>query len=175
MKLDINILTENLKTMAGITCKAEIDLRPFYQGIPFIAKLQMEYGAVGSSISKVEDIEELAQYGIFDFLLTQPLDDYSKVIELSLNYRILIVIDETTNIPLLVEQCKKYDQCIEVIVNYDFSKDHHKYLTFIQSILAYEQLDFAGIQAYNTALAKVKDYYERYDQCYGQTKNIRHD
>ena len=166
MKLDMTKLTNNLMKMAQITCKAEIALRPYYVHIPFIAKLQMEYGACGMAVETIQDIKELIPCGIFDFLMVKELEDYNEIIEMSLTYRIILTLNLNSDLSKLIEACKKYHQCIEVVVNYDFSQNYQDYIQYIQEIQKYDELDFAGIQAFSNTLATTKDYYQRYDQSY---------
>ncbi|GBG10905.1 Alanine racemase, N-terminal domain family protein [Paenibacillus agaridevorans] len=73
--IDLDILDANLKRTAELAAKAGVNLRPHIKTHKsvWIARKQIEYGAVGITVAKLGEAEVMADGGIDDILIAFPL------------------------------------------------------------------------------------------------------
>lgn len=96
--VDLHRLRTNLERMAQCAKAAGMDLRPHVKThkTPEIAKMQMQYGAVGITVAKLGEAEVMADAGITDIFIANQIVGPIKVdrlVELSRSARIAVGID----------------------------------------------------------------------------------
>lgn len=159
MKVDLEILRNNIIEMASIALKAELDLRPDYSShhCPFISQLQIEYGASGISCDCCKDAYTLISYGMRDILIK----NYDKDIDLLKDAyaRIIVCIDDIKQ----ARHINKLFDDIEVQIKVT-NQSKEEILTFIQEIKKCKHLDFAGLY-FVPYIDKIK-FEQRYDEAY---------
>ncbi|MGW8428554.1 alanine racemase [Peribacillus simplex] len=96
--IDRSKLMNNIKKMADVSSSNKVSLRPHIKThkIPYIAKEQLNAGAVGITVAKVSEAEVMADYGINDIFIAYPLVTEKKIkkaIELSKRIRLIVATD----------------------------------------------------------------------------------
>jgi len=83
--VDLDILDANLRRTAALAANAGVKLRPHVKTHKnaWIAKRQLEYGAVGITVAKLGEAEVMADSGVDDILIAYPLVGAAKLKRLS--------------------------------------------------------------------------------------------
>nr|MBO2471428.1 amino-acid racemase [Bacillota bacterium] len=73
--VDLDVLERNIASMAALCRAGGVALRPMIKThkSPFIARRQMEHGAVGVLVATLDEAEEMARAGIADITVAYPL------------------------------------------------------------------------------------------------------
>ncbi len=79
--LNLNVLEKNLDQISGIAKKNQIKWRPHFKTHKSIqiAKMQMERGACGITVAKLEEAEIMAEAGVDNILIAYPLSSKQKL------------------------------------------------------------------------------------------------
>ena len=79
--VDLDIMQENLKSLAQYCWQHRLSLRPHTKThkTPQIAKMQIESGCHGITVAKVGEAEVMVRSGIDDILIAYPVLGHSKL------------------------------------------------------------------------------------------------
>ena len=170
--IDINDLTYNLKTMQQHALKNNIHVRPHCKThkCSRLAKLQIEYGAIGISAAKVSEAEILVNQGLSSILITSPVVTPQKIARLIACIKkspdLLLVVDNIENIIDLNQAGQAIQQRMNILIDVDpglgrtgISPKYALDLGFI--IHKLEWLNLVGIQCYAGNLQHIHAFDER--------------
>lgn len=170
--IDINKLKHNLSTMQTHCSQSTVNLRPHAKThkCSQIAKMQIESGAIGISVSKVSEAQVLAQNEIPGILITSPVVTPIKIqtlIEcLKLRSDIIVVIDNILNAKELAQAASLNNLTINFLIDIDsgIGRTGVKFedvISFAQQLKKYNNLNLHGIQCYAGNLQHISSYNDR--------------
>lgn len=170
--IDKHKLVSNLELMRAHGLKNKINIRPHVKThkCTELAKLQIEYGAIGISAAKLSEAEGLIHKGIRSILITSPIVTSEKINRLMACVQqapdTIIVVDNEKNLYDLNEAAKALSSPINVLVDIDpgigrtgVRPDYA--LNFALKISEYSSLNLVGIQCYAGNLQHISSYEER--------------
>jgi D-serine deaminase-like pyridoxal phosphate-dependent protein len=105
--IDLPVIEKNLKKMADFFSGKEINIRPHvktYKATPELAKLQLEYGAIGLTCAKLSEAEALVNGGITDILIANQIVGQRKIqrlISLAARAKMMVAVDNLKNVAAL--------------------------------------------------------------------------
>jgi 3-hydroxy-D-aspartate aldolase len=136
-----------------------------------IARYQIEHGgACGICCQKVAEAEVMVAGGIGDVMLSNQVVDRHKIdrlARLSGRARILVCVDDDSNVDDLSEAALRHHGMLECLVEIDVGAGRcgvqpgPDALALAQKIAACEGLKFAGVQAYQGSAQHIRSYAER--------------
>ncbi len=119
--VDLDILEQNIRTMADYCAGQKIGLRPHVKGIknPLLAKKQLEAGAIGLACQTMEEVEAMALNGLGPILLTHGLasgDAVERFLNLSKHVQMMVTVDGLESAELLGRAALHRNQVAGVVV-----------------------------------------------------------
>ena len=170
--VDKEILIRNMEAMRTLLQGTSLRLRPHYKShkCAAIAKMQMEYGAIGMTCSKLCELEDLVEIGIEDILLANQIVDKSKIARLAYlagDCRITVCVDSEENIRDLSSAAVMAGSTIHCLVEYDIGMErcgvveNEDVLRLARAVINSPNLEFEGLQAYAGHISHVVDMGER--------------
>ncbi len=170
---DVAILGDNIDAMANIARTAGVALRPHVKShkSAFIAKRQLEAGAVGLSCAKLSEAETIVDALVSDgyasqlsILLTSPLVGRlptQRAGALAARCDLLAVVDHLDGVDELAEAAEVHDASINVLCDVDVGLgrtgvvDAGAALAVVGRIAGHHRLRFAGVQGYGGHLQHI--------------------
>ncbi|TXI93087.1 MAG: DSD1 family PLP-dependent enzyme [Neisseriales bacterium] len=170
--IDKNKLIYNLELMRDLAKQKKVNLRPHAKThkCSQLARLQLEYGAIGICVTKVSEALIMAKAGITGILITSPIVSFGKfavLLEvLDLAPDTLLVVDSLSNALQLNEFCQKHSCKLNILLDIDggISRTGVSPDNAIELALAIDKLPnllFRGIQCYAGHLQHIPDLAER--------------
>lgn len=173
--IDINSLKYNLEAMREHSIKANVGVRPHCKThkCSKLAKMQLEYGAIGLSVTKLSEAEGLIHQGIFAILLTSPVVGPCKIGRLldcvKKAPEMMVVVDNEKNIVELNQAAESIQKPIHVLIDLDagigrtgVSAD--RAIDFGKKITQLKWLKLEGIQCYAGHLQHISSFEARKNQ-----------
>ncbi len=170
--IDRNKLLANIGKMQQFANSAGIAVRPHIKThkCSHIARLQKEYGAIGVSVSKVSEAEQLVYSGLDGVLITSPVVTEQKITRLikllSQAPGLMVVTDSLANVEQLNDACRQAGVSLNCLVDIDpgvhrTGVKYEEAITLARIIHQRDCLSLAGIQCYAGNLQHVHCYAER--------------
>ncbi|KTC82448.1 DSD1 family PLP-dependent enzyme [Legionella cherrii] len=170
--IDKNLLKSNLETMRKHSIENSIHIRPHCKThkCSQLARLQIEYGAIGVSVAKISEAEVLIQNGIPNILITSPIVTKNKIARLISCLEkapfTLVVVDNKENMIALNEAGQLNKKMINVLVDVDpgIGRTGVKpefALNFALEMRQFPWLNLMGIQCYAGNLQHIPSFRER--------------
>ncbi|WP_377507890.1 3-hydroxy-D-aspartate aldolase BhcC [Octadecabacter sp. R77987] len=172
--LDLDALERNIKKMGDYAKSHGMRHRvhgKMHKSVD-VAKLQESLGgSCGVCCQKVSEAEVFARGGIKDVMVSNQVTDPAKIDRLArmpkLGARVLVCVDDPTNVADLSAAAVKHGTQIEALVEIDCGAGRcgvtstQDVVNIAKMIDAAEGLKFAGIQAYQGAMQHLDSYDER--------------
>ena len=158
--VDLDAFEANIARMAERTAAAAVALRPHAKThkSAFIAKRQIEAGAVGVCCAKLGEAEALAAAGVDDILVTSPIASppvAERAAALAKTCpRLAVTIDDPLGVVLLAEATAKTGAELAVQIDVDVGThrtgvaDADAALEIAEGLAAWPQLALRGVQGY---------------------------
>ncbi|CEG56891.1 DSD1 family PLP-dependent enzyme [Legionella fallonii] len=170
--IDKQTLISNLELMRAHGIKNNVSIRPHVKThkCTELAKLQIEYGAIGISAAKISEAEELINKGIRNVLITSPIVTKEKIRRLISCIQqapdTIIVVDNEHNLNDLNEAANAISFKINVLVDIDpgigrTGVNPDLALDFALKTNNFNSLNLMGIQCYAGNLQHISSYEER--------------
>lgn len=171
--IDREAMMRNLGKMKSFLSGTNAGLRPHTKThkSPIIAKMQMDYGAVGVCAAKVSEAEVMFDGGLKDILITSPVVTEGKIKRVMAlagqSDRIRLVVDRQDNVKDLNEAAKAAGVDLSVMIDLRLGWirtgiDHGKpAMDLLKAIDLSSNLRFYGIQAYAGPVQHVKGFDNR--------------
>src|SRR5690349_12696785 len=115
--IDLDAFERNLRRMADAAAAAGVRLRPHAKThkSSTIARLQMQFGAVGVCCQKVSEAEALVQDGVPDILISNEIAGRAKIerlANLAKQASVAVCVDDADNIDEIAAAAEKFDVTI---------------------------------------------------------------
>lgn len=170
--IDKNLLEFNLNAMRQHSHKTKVNIRPHVKThkCSKLAKLQMEYGAIGISAAKVSEALGLINAGINNILITSPVVTKNKIAVLISCMQkapdTIVVVDNERNLHDLNEAAQSIQSKINVLIDLDSGIGRtgikpEDAVNFAIKIGQLKWLNLKGIQCYAGNLQHISAYEER--------------
>lgn len=170
--IDKNALEFNLNAMRQHSLNTQVNIRPHVKThkCSTLAKLQIEYGAIGISAAKVSEAEVLINKGINNILITSPVVTKNKIARLIECIKkapeTIVVVDNERNLGDLNEAGKLIQARINILIDLDPGIGRtgikpEDALHFAVKVGEFKWLNLMGIQCYAGNLQHITSYEER--------------
>jgi D-serine deaminase-like pyridoxal phosphate-dependent protein len=171
--LDLDVVEQNLRTMANHARQAGVNLRPhakIYKGTPVFAWMQLRAGASGITVSKLSEAEVLAAGGIRDILIANQVVGSRKVmrlVNLAAETQVKVAVDSLENVTEISSVAVKRGVRVGVLVEVNIGNDrcgvepYDTALQFTKKVIEFPGVEFKGLMGYDGHLVFVKDLKER--------------
>lgn len=167
--VDLAAFERNLDTMARFANRQRVQLRPHAKThkCAAIAKAQLERGAVGICVQKVDEALALARAGIGDIFVSNQVVGAAKcrrLAELALRVeRVAVAVDDTRGVSELAAAVTAAGSSLDVFVEIDVG--HHRCgvapgapaVQLAREIGRHRGLRFAGLQAYHGSAQHLRE------------------
>lgn len=122
--VDLNVMEQNLETMARFFCKRQAKLRPHFKNhrVLELAARQVGYGAIGITCARLWQAERLASFGIRDILIANEIAGerpLMRFVELSREAPVLVVVDNAKVVRDLARLSRNANTDVNVLVDVD--------------------------------------------------------
>ena len=181
--VDRSALESNIATMAELTARHKIKLRPHGKAHKSsrVGRLQIEAGAVGICCATVREVEVMADAGLPGILLTTPIVTPS-LIERVVHARekvdsLVVVVDSEIEIDLLAAYARQ-PRAVDVLIDVDMGLgrtgvcDSENALRLAQKISGARALRYRGVQAYYGHLQHVPALVDRHVKIAEQWRHL---
>lgn len=170
--VDIDTLDRNIAALAAYAQKHGVRLRPHAKShkSPDIAARQLARGAVGLCCQTVSEAEAMGAGGAHDVLVSNEVVAprmIARLAALALRARVLVCVDDASNVTALNEAAAAVGAHIEVLVEIDVGAGRcgiapgAAACELAGRIAATSQLRFAGLQAYHGPAQHLRDHAAR--------------
>lgn len=170
--IEKSALEFNLNIMRQHSQNTQVNIRPHVKThkCSKLAKLQIEYGAIGISAAKVSEAEVLIDAGINNILITSPVVTENKISRLISCIKkapeTIVVVDNEKNLRDLNEAGQSIQSKINVLIDLDpgigrTGIKSENALSFALKIGQFKWLNLMGIQCYAGNLQHITSYDER--------------
>lgn len=181
--VDLDLLTENMETMAAYLQKVGTHLRPHAKThkTPAIGHMQMRHGAVGLCCATVGEAEAMVYAGIPEVLIANEVVEASslrRAVNLCRQARILMIVDEQDNAAKLATVARQYGVTVEVLVDLDVGQGRcgarslEQLVELAQSVRKMPGLRLMGVFGYEGHLQFIPDRKERTDKGRDATEKL---
>jgi 3-hydroxy-D-aspartate aldolase len=171
--VDLDAFEANVATLRARLQAASVRLRAHaktHKSVD-IARYQIEQGgACGICCQKVAEAEVMVAGGIGDVLVSNQVTDPGKIdrlARLALDARLLVCVDDPTNVEVLAAAARRHGATIECLVEIDCGAGRcgvepgAAVVAIAAKIDASSGLKFAGLQAYQGAAQHIRNFDER--------------
>lgn len=151
-------LLRNIHRMSEIAKNNNVKLRPHIKThkLPYIAKKQIEAGAVGITAAKITEAEVMADYGLDDIFIAYPIvseEKIQKAIDLSKRVKLILGVDSLIGAKRLSQLAVKNNIVMEIRLEVDLGLErtgipYEEVLDIAEEILTYENLKITGIYTF---------------------------
>ncbi|CDZ77696.1 D-threonine aldolase [Legionella massiliensis] len=170
--IDQEKLHSNLELMRQHASHSQVNLRPHCKThkCSKLAKLQLEYGAIGISVAKVSEAEGLINEGVRGVLITSPIVTSYKIARLLRCLQkapdTIIVLDNEENLRELNQAAASIQQRLNVLVDLDpgigrTGLKPEPALQLAKKVVNSDWLSLLGLQCYAGNLQHISSYEER--------------
>lgn len=170
--IEKSALEFNLNVMRQHSINTQVNIRPHVKThkCSKLAKLQMDYGAIGISAAKVSEAEVLINQGITNILITSPLVTKNKISRLIVCLKIapetIVVVDNERNLYDLNEAGESIKAKINILIDLDPGIGRtgilpEEALSFALKVERFRWLNLMGIQCYAGNLQHITSFDER--------------
>ena len=182
--LDVNILKANAEAMEQVLAGRTLKLRPHYKShkCAALAKWQVKNGAVGMTCAKLSEAEDLCDIGIEDILIANQIVDPAKIrraADLAGNCHLTVCVDSLENVQAFSAAAVNAGNKVYCFVEFEIGMERcgvtarEDVLALAKHIIASDNLEFAGIQAYAGHISHVEDQQEREAMTAANYKKLR--
>ena len=171
--IDLEAFEHNLEKMAAFAASKGMDLRPHTKThkSPYIAKRQLERGAVGVCTAKVSEAEVMIDAGVQAVLVTSPIVSPEKIERLvalaKRSDELRIVVDNQESAERLDQAGREMGTTIGVLIDLDPGirrtgiAPGEPALDLVERISQLDHLRFDGLQAYAGHVMHVEGWRQR--------------
>lgn len=165
-------LINNLALMQQLAKDKGVDVRPHSKThkCSKIAKLQLEYGAIGICVAKISEAQRMAQAGISGILITSPIVTDNKINQLINLIKqapdTMLVVDNLKNAAILNQVFQEHNLMLNVLLDIDAGIGRtgihlNQAIDYAHKISQLSNLTFKGIQCYAGHLQHISDLAKR--------------
>lgn len=153
------ILVRNITDMAGFARQAGVDLRPHVKvhKIPRLARIQVNQGAVGVTVSKLDEAEAMVEGGLEDIFVASPITETKKIkrlLKLSDRAEVSVIADSREGVKALALGAAEKGKKLRVLLSIDCGfnlcglPSDESAVRLARQIYEEEALEFGGIMTH---------------------------
>jgi D-serine deaminase-like pyridoxal phosphate-dependent protein len=170
--LDLDLMEKNVRKMSEYFRPRNAKLRPHVKNhkTPVIALKEIEAGAVGVAVAKLEEAEVMAFSGLRDILIMNQIvteEKIGRLLGLSKQVNVAVAVDNAENVAKLSSMAETRGVKLGVVIEIDIG--HHRAgvrpgseaLELAQKITSSRGLSFKGLGAYQGHVSLITDPGER--------------
>ena len=170
--LDLDLLEKNIERMSEYFRGRKAKLRPHVKNhkTPIIALKEIDAGAVGVAVAKLEEAEVMAWSGIKDILIMNQIvtdDKIGRLLGLSKHADVIVAVENAENVSKLSSMARARGVNLGVVMEVDIG--HHRAgvkpgtdaLALAQKIVSSQNLKFRGLGGYEGHVSLMLDPKER--------------
>ncbi len=170
--LDLDLMEKNIRKMSDYFRPRKAKLRPHIKNhkTPIIALKEIEAGAVGVAVAKLEEAEVMAYSGVRDILIMNQIVTEQKIerlLGLSKHADVVVAVDNVENVAKLSSMAGTHGVKLGVVIEVDIG--HHRAgvhpgseaLALAQKIISAGNLKFRGLGGYQGHVSLIVDPQER--------------
>ena len=170
--LDLDLMEKNIKKMSEYFRGKKAKLRPHVKNhkTPIIALKEIEAGAVGVAVAKLQEAEVMAWSGIQNILIMNQIVSREKIdrlLGLSKHAEVIVAVDNPDNIAMLSSMAASRGVSLGVVIEVDIG--HHRAgvqpgpeaAALAQKIVSSKNLQFRGLGGYQGHVSLLTDPKER--------------
>lgn len=165
--IDKDIMIENIEAMQKKADDYKLNFRPHTKThkMPYLAKLQIEKGAKGIAVAKVDEAEVMAENGIDDIFIANEIvgiEKLGKIKELSKKIKISFGVDSIEQIDIVhrvFDSKYKADVLIEIEIGENRSGviEEEDFIKLLKHIESKDSINLKGIFSHDGHSYKAKD------------------
>ena len=170
--LDLDLMEKNIKRMAEYFRGKKAKLRPHVKNhkTPIIALKEIEAGAVGVAVAKLEEAEVFAWSGIKNIMVVNQIvteDKIERLVNLAKHVELIVAVDNADNVAKLASWAERKGSKLGVVIEVDIGqhragvKPGAEALELARKIVASKALEFRGLAGYEGQVSLMKDPAER--------------
>jgi len=169
--LDLDLMEKNIKKMSDYFSTRKAKLRPHVKNhkTPIIALKELDAGAAGVAVAKLEEAEVMAWSGIDNILIMNEIvtdDKIEKFLGLSKHADVIVAVDNQDNVAKISSMARSRDLNPSVVIEVDIG--HHRAgvqpenaAELAQKIVSTGNLKFRGLGGYQGHVSLMIDPKER--------------
>ncbi|HXQ92423.1 MAG TPA: DSD1 family PLP-dependent enzyme [Nitrososphaerales archaeon] len=170
--LDLDLMEKNIKRMSEYFSGKKSKLRPHVKNhkTPIIALKEIDAGAVGVAVAKLEEAEVMAWSGVTNVLIMNQIvtdDKIGRLLGLAKHADIIVAVDNVENVAKLSSMARARGMTLGVVIEVDIG--HHRAgvrpgaesLALAQEIVSSPNLEFKGLGGYEGHVSLMLDPKER--------------
>lgn len=170
--MDLDLMEKNIRHMSEYFRGRKAKLRPHVKNhkTPIIALKEIEAGAIGVAVAKLEEAEVMAWSGVNNILIMNQIvtdEKIERLLSLSKHVDVTVAVDNGDNVTKLSSLAKSRDVPLNVVIEVDIG--HHRAgvnpgtdaLTLARKIIDTGNLKFRGLGGYQGHVSLMIDPKER--------------
>ncbi len=173
--LDLDLMEKNISHMSEYFRGKKAKLRPHVKNhkTPIIALKEIEAGAVGVAVAKLDEAEVMAWSGIRNIMLMNQIvtdEKIDRLTSLAKHAEIIVAVDNSDNVGRLSNSAAKKGVKLGIVAEIDIGyhrsgvRPGNEALNLTRTIVASKGLDFKGLAGYEGHVSLIKDPDERRTQ-----------
>jgi D-serine deaminase-like pyridoxal phosphate-dependent protein len=170
--LDLDLMDKNIRKMSEYFSARKAKLRPHVKNhkTPIIALKEIEAGAVGVAVAKLEEAEVMAWSGVDNILIMNQIvteEKIERLLSLTKHAEVMVAVDNEDNVAKLSSMADARDLNLGVVMEVDIG--HHRAgvqpgsqsVALAKKIVSTGNLEFRGLGGYQGHVSLVIDPKER--------------
>lgn len=181
--LDEALIKENMRIVNELARDTGVKIRPHYKShrSPWLAKFQVDNGAIGMCCSTLGEAEDCADAGIKDVLVANQLVTGHKIkraAQLAKKTKLTVCVDDEQNILNLEKAAAEAGSTIYIFVEFEVGLERcgvdtkEEALALAKLVMQQPHLSFRGIQAYEGHISHEPDTEKAYEISLGVEKRL---
>jgi len=170
--LDLDMMEKNIRRMSEYFSTRKAKLRPHVKNhkTPIIARKEIEAGAVGVAVAKLQEAEVMAWSGVENIMIMNQIvteEKITRLLSLSKYVDLIVAVDNADNVAKLSSMAQARDLSLGVVIEVDIGlhragvKPGSEALDLARKIHASKGLEFKGIAGYQGHISLMIDPTER--------------
>jgi len=170
--LDLDLMEKNISRMSDYFSSRSAKLRPHVKNhkTPIIALKEIDAGAVGVAVAKLEEAEVMAWSGIHNIMIMNQIvteEKIDRLLSLSKHAQVIVAVDNQDNVSKLSSMARSRGLSLDVVIEVDIG--HHRAgvkpgkdaLVLAQKVVSTRNLKFRGLGGYQGHVSLIIDPKER--------------
>lgn len=169
--IDQDILMSNLKNMQSYADRKHVALRPHTKThkMPYVARLQMDMGAIGIAVAKVGEAEVMAQHGLDNIMIANEIvgeKKLARIAMLSKTCRIQYGVDSVYQILEAERVFSTFSTTANVVVEIEVGENRsgimedHDFMEILKAVQSSPHVAYKGVFGHDGNSYRAKDISE---------------
>jgi D-serine deaminase-like pyridoxal phosphate-dependent protein len=169
--LDLDLMEKNINKMSGYFSGRKAKLRPHVKNhkTPIIALKEIDAGAVGVAVAKLQEAEVMAWSGVKNILIMNQIvtdEKIGRLLSLSKHAEVIVAVDNPDNVSRLSSKAQSRGVSLGVVIEVDIGHQRAgvqpaEAAALAQKIVSSKNLQFRGLGGYQGHVSLIIDSKER--------------